>query len=123
MNQINAAAASGDSSDPYLATPAFPQNPPNLDLTSLVLTSASASGVSTGAIQVATQGNEKIGSNTYRTISMNLSVTGTLPQVLDFFDRVERGGVHTLVFDNMRLDPGDGRWTSTLQLVVYAQPG
>lgn len=123
VDEINQSARQADGSDPYLAEPAFPQTPPNLDLATLVLASASRSGVTTGGFQVTSQGTEKVGKNPYRTMTMTLTVAGTLTQVLDFYDRVERGGVHTLVFDNMRLDPSDGRWTAQMQLVVYAQPG
>lgn len=123
VDKINQSAASGDASDPYLSTPAFPANPPNLDLATVVLSSASQSGVSTGPLQVTSQGTDKVGNDTYRTMSMSLTVTGTLPQVLDFYDRVERGGVQTLTFDNMHLEPSDGRWTAQMQLIVYAQPG
>lgn len=123
VDKINASAKAGDGSDPYLTTAAFPATPPNLDLATLVLSSASQSGVATGPLGVAAQGTEKVGNNTYRTMTMTLTVSGTLPQVLDFFDRVERGGLHTLVFDNLHLTPADGRWTADVQLTVYAQPG
>lgn len=123
VDSLNQSAASADASDPYLSTPAFPANPPNLDLATLVLASASQSGVTTGPLQVTGQGTEKIGNNSYRTMTMALTVSGTLPQVLDFYDRVERGGINTLTFDNMHLEPSDGRWTAQMQLVVYAQAG
>jgi hypothetical protein len=123
VDQINQGAASGDQSDPYLSTPAFPANPPNLALATDVLASASQSGVTTGPLQVTGEGTEKVGSNTYRTMTMSLTVSGALPQVLDFYDRVEQGGVNTLTFDNMHLVPSDGRWTAQMQLIVYAQQG
>ncbi len=123
IDRVNAAAASGADSDPLLHTPAFPANPPNLDLASVVLSSAAASGVALGPLQATTQGTDKVGANLYRTVTMSVTVTGTLPQILDFFDRVERGGVRTLVFDNIHAEPVDGRWTVQMQLVVYAQPG
>ena len=123
VDRFNAATAAGENNDPLLATAAFPQNPPNLDLASVILASASASGVSTGTLDATTQGTEKIGVNTYRTIATTITITGTLPRVLDFFDRVERGGVHTLVFDNIHADTTEGHWTVRVQLIAYAQPG
>jgi hypothetical protein len=74
-------------------------------------------------MQSTTLGTDKVGDNTYRTVTMNLTVTGTLGQVLDFFDRVERGGMRTIVFDNMHVEPANGRWTVQLQIIAYAQPG
>jgi FlaG/FlaF family flagellin (archaellin) len=123
VNKINASNASGDNTDPLLREPAFPTNPPNLDLASLVLTSASASGVTTGTIEATTQSTEKVGANTYRTVSLDLNVTGTLPQILDFFDRMRAGGIRTLVFDNIHLEPTNGHWNLQLEVVAYAQPG
>lgn len=122
VDKLNADYGTGG--DPLASPPAFPANPPNLDLASVVLSSAAASGVNTGPLTVASQGSEKLGNDTYRSMTMNLTVTGTLPQLLGFFDRVERGGIHTLAFDNMKLDPTpDGRWTAQIQLIVYAQSG
>jgi type II secretory pathway pseudopilin PulG len=123
VSQINAAAQAPDASDPLLHTAAFPTSPPNLAVASLVLSSATASGVNTGPLEATTQGSEKLGSNTYRTETMNVTITGTLPQVLNFFDRVSHGGIRTLVFDNIQVEPNDGEWTVHLQLIVYAQPG
>jgi hypothetical protein len=123
VDRINAATAAGENGVPLLTTPAFPQNPPNLDLASVILASASASGVSTGTLDATTQGTEKVGANTYRTVATTVTINGTLPRLLDFFDRVERGGVHTLVFDNMHADATEGRWTIQVQLIAYAQPG
>jgi hypothetical protein len=123
VDKINAAAASDQSSDPLLHEPAFPLQPPNLQLAGIVLDSATASGVSAGTLQSTTLGTDKVGDNVYRTVTMNLTITGTLPQVLDFFDRVERGGIRTIVFDNMHVEPSDGKWTVQIQLTAYAQPG
>jgi hypothetical protein len=123
VDKINASTAAGQGDDPLLHEPAFPAQPPNLQLAGVVLDSATASGVTTGSLQSTTLGTDKVGENTYRTVTLNLTVTGTLPQVLDFFDRVERGGIRTVVFDNMRVEPSNGKWTVQLQLVAYAQPG
>jgi hypothetical protein len=123
VDKLNAAAASSQGSDPLLHDPAFPPDPPNLQLAGIVLDSATSSGVTAGSLQSTTLGTDKIGDNTYRTVSMNLTVTGTLPQVLDFFDRVERGGIRTIVFDNMRVEPSNGSWSVQIQLIAYAQPG
>jgi hypothetical protein len=123
VDKLNATAASSQGSDPLLHDPAFPAEPPNLQLAGIVLDSATSSGVSAGNLQSTTLGTDKIGDNTYRTVSMNLTVTGTLPQVLDFFDRVERGGIRTIVFDNMRVEPSNGSWSVQIQLIAYAQPG
>ena len=123
IDRANLAAANGQGGDVLLTQPAFPANPPNLELASVVLNSASASGVTTGPLQATTQSSDKIGSNTYRTVTMNASISGSLPQILDFFDRIERGGIHTLVFDNIHIESVTGRWTVQLQLVAYAQPG
>jgi hypothetical protein len=123
VDKINAASASGQGDDPLLHEPAFPAQPPNLQLAGVVLDSATVSGVTTGILQSTTLGTDKVGDNTYRTVTLNLTVTGTLPQVLDFFDRVERGGIRTVVFDNMRVEPSNGKWTVQLQLIAYAQPG
>jgi hypothetical protein len=122
IDRANAAAASGNG-DVFVTDPAFPNAPPNLELASIVLNGATGSGVTTGPLQATTQGTDKIGANTYRTVTMNISISGTLPQILDFFDRVERGGIHTLVFDNIHVDSVAGRWTVQLQLIAYAQPG
>ena len=113
----------GAPNDIYLTKPAFPAAPPNLDLASLILNSAAASGVTTGPLQAMTAGSDQVGTGTYRGISLNLTVTGTLPQVLNFYDRMTRGGIRTLVFDNMRLEPSNGQWTVTMQLTAYSQSG
>jgi hypothetical protein len=123
VDKINQANTAGDLTDPLLTTPAFPANPPNLDLATIVLNSAAQSGVTTGPLQATTQGTEKVGNNTYRTVSMNLTISGSLPEILDFFDRVERGGIRTLVFDNIQVDPSSDHWIAQMQLIVYAQPG
>jgi hypothetical protein len=123
VDRANLAIARGQGDDVLLTQPAFPANPPNLELASIVLNSASASGVNTGPLQATSQATDKIGSNTYRTITLNVSISGSLPQVLDFFDRIERGGIHTLVFDNIHVESVTGRWTVQLQLLAYAQPG
>ncbi len=123
VDKINASTAAGDANDPLLTTPAFPQNPPNLDLASLVLTSAAQSGVTTGPLQATSQSSDKVGNNTYRSVTMSVTAAGSLPQILDFFDRMERGGIKTLVFDNIQVDPSTSRWTAQMSVVVYAQPG
>src|SRR4051812_2422241 len=118
IDRANLDAATGNG-DVLLTDPAFPSAPPNLELASIVLNGAAASGVTTGPLQATTQGTDKIGSNTYRTVTLNISISGTLPQILDFFDRVEHGGIHTLVFDNIHVDSVVGRWTVQLQLIAY----
>ena len=123
IERANLAQASGDASDALLTDPAFPPAPPNLQLASVVLNSAANSGVTTGPLQATTQGTDKIGVNTYRTVTLSVGVSGSLPQILDFFDRIERGGIHTVVFDNIHVDVAAGRWTTQLQLIAYAQPG
>ena len=123
IDRANLALTNGQGNDVLLTQPAFPANPPNLELASVVLNSASASGVNTGPLQATTQGTDKIGANTYRTVTLNVSISGSLPQILDFFDRIERGGIHTLVFDNIHVESITGRWTVQLQLIAYAQPG
>lgn len=123
IDQANLAQANGNGSDVLLTDPAFPTAPPNLELASVVLNSAASSGVSTGPLQATTEGTDKIGANTYRTVTLNVSISGSLPQILDFFDRIARGGLHTIVFDNIHVDSAAGRWTVQLQLIAYAQPG
>ncbi|HLZ07733.1 MAG TPA: hypothetical protein VKT80_04035, partial [Chloroflexota bacterium] len=59
IDRANLALANGQGSDPLLTQPAFPPNPPNLELASLVLNSATASGVNTGPLQATTQGTDK----------------------------------------------------------------
>lgn len=120
VSKINAATESG-SNDPLLHTPAFPTTPPSLDLSSLVLTSAAASGVSTGPLQAVTGGTNQINGHTYRTITMDVTITGNLSQILNFYDRIEQGGIRTLTFDNMHLSDSGGRWTVHLQVIAYAQ--
>ncbi|HLH72137.1 MAG TPA: hypothetical protein VKX96_02555 [Chloroflexota bacterium] len=119
INKINAAEANGN--DPLLRNPAFPADPPNLDLASVILSSAAASGVQASPFQAVSGQPEKIGNDTYRTITVNLIITGSLPQVLNFFDRVEQGGVRSLVFDNMQVQLVNGRWTVQMELIAYAQ--
>ena len=123
IDRANLTVSNGQGSDVLLTQPAFPANPPILELASAVLNSASASGVNTGPLQATSQNTDKIGSNTYRTVTMNASISGSLPQILDFFDRIERGGIHTLVIDNIHVESVTGRWTVQLQLIAYAQPG
>lgn len=119
---LNATAQSPATSDPLLHTPAFPRDPPELGLASAVLRSAAASGVSSGPIQTTTGPPETIGSTTYRATIVQLTVRGTLPQVLGFFDRLEAAGLRTIVFDNMHLAAENGVWSAQLQIIVYAQP-
>jgi hypothetical protein len=123
VDKINAIAAANPGNDPLLHEAAFPAQPPNLQLAGIVLDSATTSGVAAGSLQSTTLGTDQVGNNTYRTVTMNLTVTGTLPQVLAFFDRVERGGIRTIVFDNMHVEPSNGKWTVQIQLTAYAQPG
>lgn len=123
IDRANLALANSQGTEGLLTQPAFPANPPNLELASAVLNGAAASGVTTGPLQATTQGTDKIGSNSYRTVTMNVSISGSLPQILDFFDRIQRSGIHTLVFDNIHVESITGRWTVQLQLIAYAQPG
>lgn len=110
-----------NANDPLLRAPAFPRDPPDLALASAVLSSATGSGVSSGSIQTTEGGTERIGSNTYRVTTLSLTISGTLPQILNFFDRMEQAGLKTIVFDNMRLETSSGRSTVRLQIVAYAQ--
>ncbi|MGH2460751.1 MAG: hypothetical protein ACRDIY_17995, partial [Chloroflexota bacterium] len=96
--------------------------PPDLALASSVLASAAGSGVSTGPIQTTTGADEKIGDDSYRTTVANLTISGSLSQILDFFDRLEQTGIPTLTFDNMRLENTGGQWTVQVQVIAYAQP-
>ncbi len=121
VDKLNASLESPNASDPLLRSPAFPRDPPDLDLASAVLTSAAQSGVSTGPVQTMQGGSEQIGSSTYRATEMNLTIAGTLPQILNFFDRMEHAGIRTLVFDNIRLDSANGQWTAQMKIVAYAQ--
>lgn len=119
---LNATARPSSASDPLLQSPAFPREAPELGLASAVLSSVTASGVSSGPLQTMTGPPETIGSTTYRTTVMQLTITGTLPQILGFFDRVEAAGLGSVVFDNMHLTPENGRWSVQVQIIVYAQP-
>ncbi|HUX86745.1 MAG TPA: hypothetical protein VMW65_07060 [Chloroflexota bacterium] len=119
ISKINVEEANGN--DPLLAKPAFPVDPPNLDLASIVLSSSAASGVQSSPFQAVSSQPEKVGNDTYRTITVDLTIVGTLPQVLNFFDRVEQGGVRSLVFDNMHVESVNGKWTVQMQLIAYAQ--
>lgn len=121
VDRLNLSLESPSASDPLLRSPAFPRDPPDLGLASAVLTSAAESGVSTGPVQTMQGNSEQIGTNTYRTTVLNLTIGGTLPQILNFFDRLERAGLRTLVFDNIRLEPANGQWTAQMQITVYAQ--
>lgn len=121
VDKLNASLESPNASDPLLRSPAFPRDPPDLDLVSAVLASAAESGVSTGPVQTIPGGSEQIGASTYRTTELNLTVAGTLPQILNFFDRMEHAGIRTLVFDNIHLDSANGQWTAQMQIVAYAQ--
>jgi len=78
--------------------------------------------VTTGPIQTTTGSPEKVGDTTYRTTVVNLTISGSLPRILNFFDRVEAAGLRTVVFDNMRLEPSNGQWSVQLQIIAYAQP-
>jgi hypothetical protein len=122
VDKINAASEAPNADDPLLHTPAFPRDPPDLALASAVLSSAAGSGVSTGPIQTTSGGSEKIGSTTYRTTTLNLTISGTLPQILNFFDRMEHTGLRSLVFDNIRFEAGNGQWIVQMQILAYAQP-
>ena len=119
ISKINAEEANGN--DPLLIKPAFPANPPNLDLASIVLSSAAASGVQASPFQAVSGQPDKVGNDTYRTIIVDLTITGSLPQILNFFDRVEQGGVRSLVFDNMHVESINGKWTVQMELIAYAQ--
>ncbi len=121
VNRLNLSLESPNASDPLLRTPAFPRDPPDLSLVSAVLASAAESGVSTGPVQTMQGSSEQIGTSTYRTTVLNLTIGGTLPQILNFFDRMERAGIRTLAFDNIRLEPANGQWTAQMQIIVYAQ--
>lgn len=119
--RINAERQAPDASDPLLHASAFPRDPPDLALASSVLASAAGSGVSTGPIQTTTGSDEKVGDDTYRATVVNLTISGSLPQILNFFDRLEQAGMRTLVFDNMRLEDASGKWTVQVQVIAYAQ--
>src|SRR5881628_1112011 len=75
IDRANLALANGQGNEALLTQPSFPPNPPNLELASVVLNSASASGVNTGPLQATSQGTDKIGSNTYRTVTLNVSIS------------------------------------------------
>lgn len=116
-NKLNADGAGVNGSAP------FPTGSPNLELTSLILNSAAASGVSLSPIQAAAQGTDKVGSDTYRTVAVDVTVEGTLPQILDFFDRVESGNIKSIAFDDLQGAATAGRWSVRVQVIAYAQSG
>ncbi len=119
--RINAERQAPEASDPLLHSPAFPRDPPDLALATSVLASATGSGVSTGPIQTTAGADETVGNETYRATVVNLTISGSLPRILNFFDRMEQAGIRTLAFDNMRVEADNGNWTVQVQVIAYSQ--
>lgn len=114
-NKLNAERAGSDGPAP------FPSGSPNLELTSLILDSAAASEVTLSPVQAGAQGTDTVGSDTYRTDTVEVEVKGTLPQILDFFDRVERGNIKTIAFDDLHATAMEGQWSVRARVIAYAQ--
>ena len=114
-NKLNAERASSGRPAP------FPNGSPNLELTSLILDSAAASDVTLDPIQAGALGTDTVGSDTYRTVTVEVEVKGALPQILDFFDRVERGNIKTIAFDDLQATDSEDQWSVRARVIAYAQ--
>lgn len=126
------------------AGPAFPKDPPGIQLTDLVIRTAQETGTEILGMHSSAVVTEQIGSGTYRAMKINIRLRGEPRRLAAFFDRLERGAVPTMVFDNIdvatisdvaaspgadatRSAAGGTRageaWDVSLDLLAYSQGG
>lgn len=101
----------------------FPQNPPGVQLTDLIIRVARESGVEVLSLRTAAAPSEVIGSGTYRAARVDLRLRGDPERLSDFFDRIERGGLQSLVIDNLTITTDGGLSDLGVQILAYATTG
>ncbi len=105
-----------------MAGPTFPTAPPGLQLVDLAARSAREAGLEVVTIHSSSVSPEQIGRNVYRGTRVTMRVTGASDQVVEFFGRLEREAVASMVIENMELDLVNRRWEMSLEIFAYAQP-
>jgi len=121
LERLVAAWEAGPSGDLDAGAPAFPKNPPGLELTDLALRAARETGVEVLGLHTSAVGAEQIGGGTYRVVKVSLRLRADPARLAAFFERVERAATPTMVFDNVDVVRGDETWEASLELLAYAQ--
>lgn len=99
----------------------FPKAPPGIDLADAVVKAARETGNEVLGFQASAVGSDQVGSGTYRVVKLTLRLRSGPTSLARFFDRVERSGIATLVFDNIDVTANGDRWDVSVDLLTYAQ--
>jgi len=121
LERLVAAREADPSEDLGASAPAFPKNPPSLELTDLAVRAARETGVEVLGLHTSTVGTEQLGSGTYRVVKVSLRLRADPARLAAFFERVERAATPTMVFDNVDVVRADETWEASLELLAYAQ--
>ncbi|MDO8689050.1 MAG: hypothetical protein Q7R39_03410 [Dehalococcoidia bacterium] len=98
----------------------FPQQPPSVELVSLLVSAARDSGVELGNLQVTAVEQEKVGSGNYNVMRQRLQVRGSPSQLSGFLGRVEKGGFSALVMNNLSMAIKGSTWEALIDLYLYS---
>jgi hypothetical protein len=99
---------------------AFPPSLPGVELTDLVIRSARDSGVEVLSLRSVAVPNEAIGTGTYRAVRVDVRLRADRGRLARFFDDVERGGLQSLVVDNLTVTSDGERDELVTQILAYA---
>lgn len=102
---------------------AFPASPPGVELTDLVVRAARDSGVEVLSLRSVAVPNEIIGASTYRSVRVDVRLRADRDRLTGFFERIESGGMQSLVVDNLNLTGDGGRVEVGAQILAYATSG
>jgi hypothetical protein len=106
--------------DVTVAALAFPKNPPAVELTDVIIRSARESGLEVISLHSAPIASEALGAGNYRVARVDLRLRGDSSRIALFLDRIERGGLPTLVVDGLDVIRDGDAFETSLQILSYA---
>ena len=104
------------------AKPRFPEELPIVDLMLYVANGAPQYQVSiTGVVPATAVGSERIGGTNYHAYKTQLTVTGTLTNIISLIKYIERGRFNSIKIEDVSLSGSGGSWQGKFTIVVITE--
>ena len=102
--------------------PRFPEELPIVDLVLYVANGAPLYGVSiTEVVPAATVGSEAIGGKSYHAYKTQVTVNGTLTNIIALLKYIERGRFNSIKIEDVSLSGSGGSWQGKFTIVVITE--
>jgi len=104
------------------AKPRFPEEMPIVELMLHVANGAPMYAVSiTQVVPAATVGTETIGGRSYHAYKTQVTVTGTLTNIISYLKYIERGRFNSIKIEDVSLRGSGGSWQGKFTIVVITE--